>query len=261
MVVDAPGEVSPERGITAGQAGGNGPAPAAAGKKAGARSFLGPVASWLPAGIAGLAGGLFLSRLAYELWPVRAASLARWPATASLTAIALACRPGAALRGVAPGASSAARWTAVVFRPGGPSPFLPCVLLAAYVLWPSVQPPVGEALLAGALGLERRPGVARLRTALPGRLWRAGCTLGPAGAVLAVYLGTMGRTVGEADSFEFQVVAPTLGIPIPPVTRCSSSSASCSPCCPSARLPGGSTWYRSFLVAWPRHCSPRSWSG
>jgi hypothetical protein len=36
-----------------------------------------------------------------------------------------------------------------------------------------------------------------------------------AGICLAVYLATMGRTVGEADTFEFQVVAPTLGIAHP----------------------------------------------
>ena len=31
-------------------------------------------------------------------------------------------------------------------------------------------------------------------------------------AVLPVYLATMSRTVGQADTFEFQVVAPQLGI-------------------------------------------------
>ncbi len=36
-----------------------------------------------------------------------------------------------------------------------------------------------------------------------------------AGSVLAVFLATVGRTVGQADTFEFQVVAPKLGIAHP----------------------------------------------
>jgi hypothetical protein len=60
-------------------------------------------------------------------------------------------------------------------------------------------------------GVQKQPldmaGWAARRVSVPAALVAVAC--------LAVYLATMGRTVGAADTFEFQVVAPALGIAHP----------------------------------------------
>lgn len=80
------------------------------------------------------------------------------------------------------------------------------LLPLAYLLTPQPDPLMGLVLLVGGVVLtpliagrpDKRSGVLLL-------------TL----TVFSIYLRTMGRTVGEADTFEFQVVAPSLGIAHP----------------------------------------------
>ncbi|MBN1956224.1 MAG: DUF2723 domain-containing protein [Anaerolineae bacterium] len=84
----------------------------------------------------------------------------------------------------------------------------PALLLPlGYVLSPHPEPLAGLVLLAGGIGVAllgpagQRPQV--LYTAALGVV------------VLGFYLLTLGRAVGQADTFEFQVVAPVLGIAHP----------------------------------------------
>jgi hypothetical protein len=86
----------------------------------------------------------------------------------------------------------------------------PLFLAVIYLLWPGVAPRVGWTLLGGSLAL-----------ALVGqgdKLSRERGGILPyilVGLTLALYLRTLGPTVGQADTFEFQVVAPTWGIAHP----------------------------------------------
>lgn len=96
-----------------------------------------------------------------------------------------------------------------------PALFLPLI----YVLSPRAGPLMGAALLAGGLGLALllalRGGLLapdRGASIRGGRVWPLAVL---AVTVLGLYLRTMGRTVGEADTFEFQVVAPALGVAHP----------------------------------------------
>lgn len=93
---------------------------------------------------------------------------------------------------------------------------LPVLLLVLYVFWPRVDLLAAGVLFAGATGLilalflfsqTRAERPKRLQGAAPAALVMV---------VLAVYLRTMGQTVGAADTFEFQVIAPTLGGPAHP---------------------------------------------
>lgn len=154
-------------------------------------------ARWLVAGL-GLALGLFVARVAYELWPGRLAALGFWP-----VGPALAC-------GVAALAVALYRlWGSRI----GLSVFAPWALLLLYVLQPTVNLLQAAVLLAGAAALS----LMFLLEALGAREWhmRWGARAVLGAAVLALYLPTMGRTVGEADTFEFQVVAPALGVAHP----------------------------------------------
>lgn len=93
---------------------------------------------------------------------------------------------------------------------------LPLALLTLYIFWPRANLLAAGVLFGGAAGLilalflfrqtpveqsQRLDGVAPAALAI---------------VVLAVYLRTMGQTVGTADTFEFQVIAPTLGGPAHP---------------------------------------------
>jgi hypothetical protein len=95
---------------------------------------------------------------------------------------------------------------------------LPLFLAGGYVLWPEFAPHVGWALLVGSLVLS---GLLALRIIWlssstkqnRGYSWLVAACLGL--VVIALYLLTLGPTVGQADTFEFQVVAPTLGVAHP----------------------------------------------
>lgn len=79
-------------------------------------------------------------------------------------------------------------------------PFLPLLLNTIYLFAPTIDPLHSRFWwLAGwwLMGLLFRPG------------WSRGFLLA---GLLPIYLLTMGRTVGRADTFEFQVVTPILGI-------------------------------------------------
>lgn len=84
----------------------------------------------------------------------------------------------------------------------------PLLLSVLYLLIPQPTPLMGLVLLVGGLALSVACLLSeqRLRAvALPMLL----------AVTLGFYLRTLGRTVGQADTFEFQVVAPTLGIAHP----------------------------------------------
>ncbi|HIQ01849.1 MAG TPA: DUF2723 domain-containing protein [Anaerolineales bacterium] len=95
-------------------------------------------------------------------------------------------------------------WRALAPRRAGA--WVGLLLPLAYLLSPQPDPLMGLVLLAGGAGLT-------LFLAWgPGRRW---AVLLLALVVLGLYLRTMGQAVGEADTFEFQVVAPALGIAHP----------------------------------------------
>lgn len=152
---------------------------------------------WLVAA-AGLIAGLFLARVAYELWPAHLAALVTWPLGPAL-AVGIAALTTWLYR------LSGERVGAGVFAPG--------LLLLVYVLQPSVHLLQALVLFAGALGASvlltmEASGAAEWVTRWSARLLLLV-------AVLAMYLATMGRAVGKADTFEFQVVAPALGVAHP----------------------------------------------
>lgn len=98
------------------------------------------------------------------------------------------------------------------------SAFVPLFLAAIYLFWSGVAPHIGCTLLAGSLVLSAllmvrsAPWVSSRSAVLPfSRL----VIVVLAGSVFAFYLRTLGPTVGRADTFEFQVVAPTLGVAHP----------------------------------------------
>jgi hypothetical protein len=90
---------------------------------------------------------------------------------------------------------------------------LPLLLSVIYLFWPRVAPLVGWTLLGGSLML------VILLTLRQARFLSVSYSLVAAivlvFVVLLLYLRTLGPTVGQADTFEFQVVAPTLGIAHP----------------------------------------------
>jgi hypothetical protein len=154
---------------------------------------------WLAAA-AGLVLGLFVARVAYEMWPGPLAVLVYWPAG-----------PALAL-GVAALVTIAYRVASRNAGIGYPI-FLPWFLLLLYILQPSVNLLQALVLFAGAAALSSM----YLAQALGAQEWqmRWGARLVLAAAALALYLPTVGRTVGKADTFEFQVVAPALGVAHP----------------------------------------------
>jgi hypothetical protein len=89
--------------------------------------------------------------------------------------------------------------------------FVPFILVLIYVFWPGVAPLVGWTLLGASLALTTLLVFKRART-FPYSLIVASLL---ACVTFAIYLRTLGPTVGRADTFEFQVVAPTLGVAHP----------------------------------------------
>ncbi len=87
------------------------------------------------------------------------------------------------------------------------------LLALVYLFWPGVAPQVGWTLLLGSLLLAVLLGLAeRVDRDRPYARWVGGLLVG---AIAGLYLRTLGPTVGQADTFEFQVVAPTLGVAHP----------------------------------------------
>ncbi len=152
---------------------------------------------WLIAAT-GLVLGLFVARVGYELWPGALAALVAWP-------VAPVIGLGAAALMVA-----LYRWRGDRI---GPSVFLPWLLLLLYVLQPAVNLLQALVLCASAAALS----LMCLAQALGAQEWqlRWGGRAVLFVALLALYLPTMGQTVGKADTFEFQVVAPSLGVAHP----------------------------------------------
>jgi len=157
----------------------------------------------------GLALGMGIARLLYESDPWRFGVFGQWPA-------ALLC-----------GGLGAVLWRAALAaldqrgREAGTDPStitmvsLPALLAWLYVVTPGqeVDPLRGGLLLAGSV----------LLAAALALTWKAENTprstritgLGSGGLAALAYLLTLQRTIGRADTFEFQVVGPTLGIAHP----------------------------------------------
>ncbi|MFQ5399736.1 MAG: protein O-mannosyl-transferase family [Anaerolineae bacterium] len=94
----------------------------------------------------------------------------------------------------------------------GAAVFLPLALNLAFLFNPAVNLVGSRLLLAASLWLAAVLGV---RQAAPRQHWRWLSILFALAALLPVYLLTMSHNVGQADTFEFQVVAPRLGIAHP----------------------------------------------
>lgn len=98
------------------------------------------------------------------------------------------------------------------------SAFVPLFLVLIYVFWPGVAPYVGWTLLGGSLalaGLLHLRHSRRVTTAVSVFSYHRLVALFLAFVTLSLYLRTLGPSVGQADTFEFQVVAPTLGVAHP----------------------------------------------
>ncbi|HEC21994.1 MAG TPA: DUF2723 domain-containing protein, partial [Chloroflexi bacterium] len=154
---------------------------------------------------AGLPWGLALARLLYEIAPLRLAFLGGvWPSLAL-------------------GMLGVAVWWGVMTRlPSGwedaTAACLPPALLWIHVLAPSldVQPLRGAVLLAGTTMLSAVLIILRRGERSGSRhLPLPAGTLSVALIALAGYLLTLQRTIGRADTFEFQVTAPVLGVAHP----------------------------------------------
>ena len=140
--------------------------------------------------------GLALARALAESWPVS-------PTFNLVPTLAVMC--GSVLLWVA------WRWRFGLSVVGMGSGAL--LLSLAYLWWPGVAPQVGWTLLLGSMALAALLSLAE-RVDLD---WsyerRVGLLL--IGVTAGLYLRTLGPTVGQADTFEFQVVAPTLGVAHP----------------------------------------------
>ena len=128
--------------------------------------------------------GLFLARLLYELAPVQLGLLGDWPGTLvlTLTCVTIVC---------------------LFVR----IDLTPLSLLSVYVLWPEVDLHWALVLLIGSIALTVLNVIGTSRTR-----W---VDLSLIVVTLGLYLLTLGDHVGRADTFEFQVVMPQLGIAHP----------------------------------------------
>ena len=173
--------------------------------------------------LAGALLGLFLARFWYELDPVRFAPFGDWPATIVLAAagsIFLAAQWWLALR--------------LLLAPDAVLPVhAPFALLLAYILWPEVDLRLAAIVVLASMGLAvaiglramaihpRRPpseasgGTRPMPSWLNPRTLHRLAPIALALIVFGLYARTLGMHVGRADTFEFQVVAPTLGIAHP----------------------------------------------
>jgi hypothetical protein len=99
--------------------------------------------------------------------------------------------------------------------PGGVLVLLPLALNVLYLAQPSVDLAFSRVLLAGSLWLVAVLAVWRTMPTAADFRWRWVGPLLVAAGLAPVYLLTMSSAVGAADTFEFQVVAPQLGIAHP----------------------------------------------
>ena len=168
---------------------------------------------------AGAMLGGFLARFWYELDPVRFAVFGDSPGAIGLILAAMAFL--------------GAQWWFALRRllhaDAIRSVHIPFALLVVYIVWPEVDLRLAAILLLATAGLALSLGL-RAWGALPvsraaslgmwdgGGEMRALHRLAPAALALlvfAIYVRTLGVHVGAADTFEFQVVAPTLGVAHP----------------------------------------------
>jgi len=144
---------------------------------------------WLPL----VALSLFVSRCLYELNPIQFMAFGDW-----LTVLFVVLVTLVVARIVL---SFAQRRLA-----GFPPDLSPLLLVLVYVVWPQVDLLWALVIFSGAVAL------IAARYLLPRARW-FDAAIGL--IVLALYLITLGDHVGRADTFEFQVVAPQLGIAHP----------------------------------------------
>jgi hypothetical protein len=167
------------------------------------------VLSWAVTALAGATLGLALARLLFEAAPLRFRALA-----GPLPSLGVGLAGAALLVGLA--------WLARAKSDADPAPaMLPLLLGWIYVVAAPTDVNVlrGVVLIAGGLALaaalyvERRPTPTLPRAR--GRV-REGMKIVADGVIaLAAYFVTLGRSVGQADTFEFQVTAPVLGVAHP----------------------------------------------
>jgi len=177
------------------------------------RRRLNSLYAWWPAALAGATVGAFAARLLYELWPAQRAGLSARPGVTLLAALALFAALG--LRWLSLFLlSRSARYTQTPSRSRVSLrvALIPFFLFLVYILWPSVNLRLAFILLAAALVFSVALALHRL---LPGQ-WQPVLTWAIPSALVIItstaYGLTVGQTVGAADTFEFQVVAPYLGI-------------------------------------------------
>ncbi|MGH2593421.1 MAG: protein O-mannosyl-transferase family, partial [Anaerolineae bacterium] len=160
--------------------------------------------------LAGALLGLFLARFWYELDPVRFAPFGDWPATIVLAA--------------AGSIFLAAQWWLALRRLLAPDAVLPVhapfALLLAYILWPEVDLRLAAIVVLASMGLAVAIGLRAITSPLPRlrgevRTLHRLAPIALALIVFGLYARTLGMHVGRADTFEFQVVAPTLGVAHP----------------------------------------------
>lgn len=148
------------------------------------------IRSFLPSAI----GGFFLARFLYELDPIGLSFLGDWPGSIGFTALIVL---------------AAFILHAVTRRLGFSHSRLsstPLYLLFIYIIWPQVDLHFALILLLGSIFLVVQDVVLcsdRFSTFTVGAL------------VFLIYFLTLGDHVGRADTFEFQVVGPQLGIAHP----------------------------------------------
>ncbi len=164
---------------------------------------------WLPATFTGIVGGFFLARVTFEGWLVL--QLSTWPGALGVVAVAIST-------------ALALRWSwlrltrqtdSTEYGIRNTYPLLPFLILLIYVFWPRVNLLMASLLLIAAVSLSL---ALALRARIPdplNRLLNVVISNVLIVVVVAAYLQTAGRTVGAADTFEFQVVAPALGIAHP----------------------------------------------
>ncbi|HSH04254.1 MAG TPA: DUF2723 domain-containing protein, partial [Anaerolineae bacterium] len=148
----------------------------------------------------GVIGGLAISRGGYELFFPELWWWGRWWGAGSLAVVG-----GGLGGGIWKWRQSSGEWAAL-------TPLLPWLLNVLYLVNPDIDLVAGGLLLAASLWLMAVLGVSGSGQEGGGRWWPSILAIL---ALVPIYGLTMSRVVGEADTFEFQVVVPQLGIAHP----------------------------------------------